>query len=375
VPVAFPRTCLRLLALGWLLCATVSVGQEPPLREATGTAETTKLVETAWPDFRAAGSAGVAPSPAILTWQPSETVSVGPTNVQGDGDYSDASCDACPRRGLVAFVSYDSWRGIADGGWQNNGIVSGANYGTRLGRFSELTGFGLQAGGSVGVFDWNGTDYRLFHASEAQSQGFFTYGLFRRPNGTSNWSAALVNDWMVNAHYGEFGQDPTMSQLRGQVGYATSAWNEFGVWGTVRVMSATINIPTVGLTEWRPINQLNFFWHHKWGVGGADTLLWFGVPEHDRLTGGGSLGDYLVGALANVPLNDRVGLYTLLTYMHPSAAPGPAGSNEDAWNFTIGLTFYPGRNARSTTVAGQCWMPMMPVANNGYFLVDTNRTF
>jgi hypothetical protein len=180
---------------------------------------------------------------------------------------------------------------------------------------------------------------------------------------------------MVNAHYGVFGQDPSMSQLRGQVGYATSAWNEFGVWGTVRVMHSVINIPTVGPTEWRPINQLNVFWHHKWDVGGADTLLWFGVPENDRLKGGGSLGDYLVGILTNAPLNDRVGVYALITYMHPSAGPGPAGSNEDAWNFTIGLTFYPGRNARSTTVAGQCWMPMLPVANNGYFLVDTNRSF
>ena len=41
--------------------------------------------------------------------------------------------------------------------------------------------------------------------------------------------------------------------------------------------------------------------------------------------------------------------------------------------FTIGLAFYPQRNARSSTVAGQCWMPLLPVANNGYFLVNTNH--
>ena len=72
--------------------------------------------------------------------------------------------------------------------------------------------------------------------------------------------------------------------------------------------------------------------------------------------------------------NDRVAIYTLLTYMHPSAAAGP-GAAEDAWNFTVGLAFYPARNARSNTVAGQCWMPQMSVANNGYFLTHTNRTF
>ena len=59
---------------------------------------------------------------------------------------SDSACDDCPTRGIVAFVSYDSWRGVSDGDWQNNGIATGANFGTRLGRFSDLTGVGLQIG-------------------------------------------------------------------------------------------------------------------------------------------------------------------------------------------------------------------------------------
>jgi hypothetical protein len=93
------------------------------------------------------------------------------------------------------------------------------------------------------------------------------------------------------------------------------------------------------------------------------------------LGGNGSLGDYYVGALTTVPLNDRLSLYALVTYMHQSAAPGPIGSTEDAWDFTIGLAFYPRYNSHSHTIAGQCWMPEVPVANNGTFLVDTNRTF
>jgi hypothetical protein len=63
----------------------------------------------------------------------------------------------------------------------------------------------------------------------------------------------------------------------------------------------------------------------------------------------------------------------LITYMHPSAGPGGAGSTEDEWSFVIGVAIYPGRNAVSKTVAGQCWMPLMPVAQNGYFMVDTNH--
>lgn len=55
--------------------------------------------------------------------------------------------------------------------------------------------------------------------------------------------------------------------------------------------------------------------------------------------------------------------------------PGLIGSREDAWDFVVGLAFYPRYNTRSQTIAGQPWMPAVPVANNGTFLVDTNRTF
>jgi hypothetical protein len=290
-----------------------------------------------------------------------------PTPLQG------AFCDECPTWSVATFVGYDSWRGITDDSWQNNGIVVGGNFGTRLGEFSDLTGFGLQAGGSVGVFDWAGTDYRPSDRNSAETQGFVTYGLFRKPTEASKWSATIVQDWMFNNNYGVFSQNPTLSQLRGQLGYAFSATDELGLWGTVRVLNDSRLIAGQGMTTWRAIDQLNLYWHHKWQLAGADTVIWIGMPERDRLNASGSLGDYIAGASANVPLNDRFALYTLVTYMHPSAGAGPAGSEEEQWNFTIGVSFYPRGNARSTTVAGQCWTPQLPVANNGYFFVDTNH--
>jgi hypothetical protein len=285
------------------------------------------------------------------------------------------SCDECPKRMLIAQVGYDTWRGISDGDWQNNGIHTGLNFGTRLGRVSDLNGVGFQLGATVGAYNWAGTDYRLSHLDQAQPQGFVTYGLFRHATETSPWTGALVQDWMLNSNYGVFAQNPTLGQWRGSLGYVVNPWNELGIWGTWRAHGDTRFIPGVGQTSWRPVNQFNVFWHYKWGPGQPDTWIWVGRPENDRLGGAGSLGDYLVGLLANAPLGDRVGLYALVTYMHQSAAAGPIGATEDAWNFTVGLSFYPARNSRTTTVAGQCWMPLMPVANNGYFLVDTNRTF
>ncbi|HEY5316161.1 MAG TPA: DUF6666 family protein [Pirellulales bacterium] len=283
-----------------------------------------------------------------------------------------ANCDACPTHGLTVLVGYDAWRGVSSDSWENNGIHTGLNYGTRLGEVSELTGIGFQVGASIGVYDWSGSDYRPVN-NLAETQGFLTYGFFRKQNANSNWSAALVQDWMFNNNFGVFSQSPTMSQWRGQIGYATSAWNEFGVWGAWRMTTATSDVAGVGPTSWRALNQIDAFWHHKWQRGGGDTWLYVGAPEAKRLNGDGSLGSYIATAAATVPLSDCIALYTQVMYMRPSDHPSPTASEEDAWNFTIGLSYYVRHNARSNTVAGQCWMPQMPLANNGNFLIDTNH--
>ncbi len=251
------------------------------------------------------------------------------------------SCDQGPSRAVVAFVSYDSWRGVQDGSWQNNGIASGLNFGTRLGRFSDWTGIGFQIGGSAAAYDWAGTDYRTRNQNQAEPQGFVTYGFFRKANESRRVSAALVQDWMINSNFGEFAQNPTLGQWRGQLGYMLSPANEVGVWGTWRLHGDARDVGGAN-TIWRPINQLNVYSHHKWSAGGPDTWIWLGVPEHDRLAGGGSLGDWLVGLRGNFPLSDAASVYALVTYMHQSGAAGAVAASEDAWNFSVGLAIYPG---------------------------------
>ena len=276
---------------------------------------------------------------------------------------------------LTPFFAYDSWRGVADGTWQHNGLHAGANYGTRLGQISERTGIGAQVGGSAGVYDWAGTDYRMHGADETLMQGFLSYGLFRRATEDSGWSAAVVQDWMFNDNFSVFGQDPTLSQWRGQLGYAINDWHEAGVWGAFRGNGDSRNVPDWGPVSWRAVNQLSAYWRAKWNCGGPETFIWFGIPERDRLQGDGSLGDYFVGASAQLPLGERVAMYTLLTYLHPSASAGANGAKEDAWVFIIGLTFHPRGDARSSTVRGHRWAPLLPVANNGVFLVDASANY
>ncbi len=122
----------------------------------------------------------------------------------GMDDFQHSLSSECPTWGVQTFVSYDSWKGLSDDGWQNNGINVGASFGTRLGPWGDAIGLGFQIGGSVGVYDWSGTDYH----NAVETQGFITYGFFRRPTGQSGWTAGIIQDWMLNQNFGEFSQIP-----------------------------------------------------------------------------------------------------------------------------------------------------------------------
>jgi hypothetical protein len=294
-----------------------------------------------------------------------------------------AACQDCPRAGLVLFSGIDSWRGIGDRGTtannvgNNNGGSSGFNYATRLGGFSEMTGIGLQAGGSFGVYDWDGraANAGTLNTTQLQQQTFFTTGLFKKANEESSWSFGVVHDWMFNQNWGAYAVNPTLGQWRGQLAYATDAWNEFGAWGTLRDKGDTNLDANRNPVFTRSINQINAFWHHKYEFGG-DSWVWFGLPQDSRLNGnlGGNLGDFLVGGSVIAPLTDYLALYGNMQYMHPSATPGAVADSESSWYVAFGLQYYIGGNARTSTVAGNCWLPLLPVANNGNFLVDSVRT-
>jgi hypothetical protein len=248
-----------------------------------------------------------------------------------------------------------------------------------LGAFSEWSGIGAQVGATFGAYDLSGTDYRFKNQDKAETQGFLTYGLFRRATPDNGWSGALVHDWMFNDTFGVLAENPTISQWRWQIGYVLNERNEIGVWGTGSGQSASDIVGPFGQVIWQNQNHYNIYSHHKWGVGGADTTIYVGVPEHGRLAvvpvGSRNIGSFIAGASANVPLSDFVSLYSLVTYMHPAIGAGDQASNDEAWQILTGVSFSFGKRARSADVHGKRWSPVMPVANNGYFLVDTNKWY
>jgi hypothetical protein len=293
-----------------------------------------------------------------------------PIESRAANDFDDA-CESCadsPRWGTIFFSDLNAWHGVSDGAAANYGNTFGFNFATRLGRISDWTGLAFQIGGSYGLYDLTGGVG--FNDRAAQQQTFFTTGFSKKINDASNWSYGLVHDWMINRNFGELGGNPTLGQWRGQLSYGVNAWNEFGAWGTLHDLGMTrIVFGNVGV-PFRAINQLNFFWHHKFEAG-ADSWLWMGIPQHSRLGQPGSLGDLLVGGNLSVPLSDFVALYAMAQYMHPSAAPSVVAAIEQGWFVGFGLAYYVGGYARTRTVGGNCWLPLLPVANNGSFLVDS----
>jgi hypothetical protein len=270
------------------------------------------------------------------------------------------------------FHGYSGWRGIAEGsGNNNNGFSYGGNLGGKLGRLSDLTGIGFQIGGSYGLYDLNGRASG-FAPSQYQQQTFVTAGLFRKADTLTNFAFGAVFDAMFNENFGQFAVSPFLGQIRAQIAYCWDERHELGFWAAVRTNEAHRDV--AGPLNFRGVDQFNFFWHHKFDFGG-DSWAWMGFPDSSKLGGNGSLGGYIWGGTLTVPLSPRWGAYTDLQYMAPSAHTSAVASMEETFYLGVGVLFYPGRNSRQETVMGQRWMPYMPVANNGLFMVDTNRTF
>ena len=278
------------------------------------------------------------------------------------GDGCGAACDECPRLNVQWNAGIDSFRGVSDLWTDNFGIVTGLNAGMPLPVLHRL-GIGGQIGISYGLYDWSGRTFDARHPAAAQEQTFVTTGLFHRATGGERLSYGFGYDWMINNHWGSAGTSPTLGQWRYQADFAVNACNSVGVYGTIHDKQYN------GSLRARAIEYVNLFWQHKFECG-PDGRLWIGIPEHERLGEHGGLAEFILGAGITAPLNDRWALYGNAQYVVPSARSGPVAAVENGYNISVGLVFYPGRNSRTSTVAGSCWGPYLPLANNSNFLVD-----
>ncbi len=274
-----------------------------------------------------------------------------------------AACDRCPTTNIIAFSGVDSFKGWPDALVSNFGVVNGLNFGTKLPGLGKY-GIGGQFGASYGVYDWQGRV--LDETDEVQEQIFITTGLFRRATENRPWNVGLAYDFMINNNFGFASHEPFLGQWRGLIGYCLNARNEIGWWGA---FSGRDDLQ--GDTQYRTVTHNNLYWHHNF-CNGIDSHVWGGLPENDRLLENGSLYDFDFGGAVTIPVSCRAGLYGNFAYFSPSTSPGDFGlaSAEDAWQLGFGINFFLGGSSRNGSVAGRCWAPLLPTANNGNMVVD-----
>lgn len=333
-------------------------------------AEDLHWISEAAPSATFTGDEKAAPAKEKATT--SGCAACGETACRGEacGGCVDAGCDECPRAGIVAFGGFDTFKGVSDAFLNSNfGVVGGVNSAIPL----MESGISWQLGMSYGIYDLDGR-VALENPAESQQQTFVTTGFFHKAHGDQRLSFGIVYDWMLNNNWGILGTDPTMGQWRGQIEYALSDCNSIGLWGCSRDLGArTFALGDAALVENRAISQGSIFWHHKFAAG-ADSWLFVGLPERDRLSGDGSLGDWTFGANVQVPLTDALALYANGSYFRPSQAAGVEAQIENGYDVGMGVVWYFGRHAVSHSINGACGLPYMSVANNTTFLVDQQVT-
>jgi hypothetical protein len=281
-----------------------------------------------------------------------------------DSDFP-LACSCCPTVSLAAGFGIDSFHSESDRGPSNFGAVAGLNGGMPVPGLRDY-GIGWQLGMSYGVYDWDGRS-SYYSSAASQQQIFVTTGFFHKAQEGQRLSYGMVYDWMLNDNYSYYPIAPTLGQWRGQIEYAVSNRNAFGVYGTLHdLASHTIQQAYV---ESRAINQCDIFWHHKFDQG-ADSRLWFGLPDHSSYTEGDSLLDWIIGAQVEVPLSENLALVASGQYGHPCSSANANASMDQYYDISAGVIWYIGGHAKKASINGGCWQPYLPTANNSTFLVE-----
>ncbi len=283
------------------------------------------------------------------------------TSVSNSSDINSAS--SFPLGGDLS-LALDSFRSLPDGSWGGNmGAYLALNLAVAVPKVGN--GSGVQGGWSYGVYDWDGRGST--NSKSLQQEAFFTVGFFHKTPNVSGINAGLVYDWSVNAKAGVFGLDPTMGQVRGQIGYLLRGKNEFGLWssyGTNTAHKSYAGIPV----DFRAISQVNAFWRHLFKNGG-ETMLWGGTPYRKGLMfESGRPGSYIIGASFKAPLCRFLSIEGHGMYMGATSSSAFSESKNYAANVSLGLTYSFGGKKPGAR-------PYMSLANNSNFIADTSVSY
>lgn len=271
------------------------------------------------------------------------------------------------------FTNTEAWRGTVDdddSGTMNYGARVGFNLGMPL---VEGRGIGLQFGMSYGGFDFHGRtgEGGANEDTSIEDHLVYTIGIFQRANlcgdNEQRCSWGIAYDRMYADNIGEEADEIYIGQWRLQFGYALSTSDEIGFWTTQGGEEEEMEDFD---RDVHALHQYNFYWHRKWCTG-ADTRTWLGFAEDP--------GSFVFGADAQYPLSDCMALTASFQYILPSddggdrfvaGEPINSGYAREYWNFVVGVSYYPGGNAKTKSVTGRRYMPLFHVADNGSLALE-----
>jgi len=298
----------------------------------------------------------------------SQDVEILPDDSLGEGEFIEGpllehgeDCIGCSNGCLVPcpgnwlervelFAGVQGSTGPANRGEMGSfGFHEGANWGAPVGCLPwEI---GSQFGARWTQSHFGGA---AFNAS-SREQVFVTGGLFRR----ADWGlqGGVVVDYLRDQWY----FDNELVQLRGELSWINPCAHELGFRFAANTKDS-LSVSTVDavdiLEEWETTDLYTFFYRRSLQDCGATASLFVGFSGDS---------DAIIGANADVPLNDRWALRTGFTYLIPEESSPGHGFLEEAWNVSTGLVFYPGcRTARSKDYNH----PLFNVADNGSMLLE-----
>lgn len=260
---------------------------------------------------------------------------------------------------LELNTSYDYFRGASNGSYNGNtGALISANFGSHL-----YDCLGFQAGGSFGLYNWQGHENVVLKNEKTNlQQGFFSLGLTSK---TEDFSYGLLYDGQYLNHFSVYDVNVYVDQLRLHAGYSFCL-EEIGLWGTMQLNKERKNALGVPVS-FRAISQLNLFWTHYF-ASTSFAMVWVGAPyTRSLMFPGKTAGIIDAGFSLRAPLTDNLFVDAHGMYMVGRSRNGHFASRNYGANICVGLTYLFGDGCSFAEGL------LMPVANNSNFLTDISH--
>jgi len=317
------------------------------------------------PKTTAATSTETQTPAASAQEQAASETSDGPVAGLLSGTYVWASADAYKSLG-ERITNINGGTGALTGSF---GGVVGFNSGLS---FGEST-FGVQAGASIGIYDFKGRLRIVPDATTPEQQVFYTAGLYKRgnmsaadPSIADRISVGVVYDGFQAERWGVNASDIKLGQVRGTLGVVLSESTEVGVWGTYGVNTDRAAVTVAGapklLTTIQAMNQKNVYVKHNFDFGG-EVMAYYGIFDDEDIA------KWQFGVVGKMPLSDNWSTFASANYVAPRTPSGPLGSGQEQFNASFGIAYYFGGNAASKSVTGNKELPLLDVASNRSFLI------